>query len=326
MTSEFMQDLFPAGRLPLIVAPMFLVSGPDLVVACSKSGLVGSFPAANARTVEALEIWLRHMKDLLSGEPSYAPWALNLIVHSTYDRFDRELELVQEYQPKIVTTALGSPKRVLDRVHAYGGLVIADVANLAMARKAVDAGVDALILVSHGAGGHTGLYNPFAFIAEVRKFWPGPLGLAGCISTGSDVRAAQLMGADFAVAGTRFIATEESLAAPAYRDLLVKSDIEDLVASRAVSGVMGNWLKSTMVAAGINVDETVTAGDIDFSGNISARKKAWKEVWSAGQGVGTIDRIVPVGTAAAALRSEYLAVLKAERDYISQTLTKWNAS
>jgi nitronate monooxygenase len=315
-----LKQLFPAGRLPLLAAPMFLVSGPELAVACAKAGVIGSFPAPNARSVEILESWLRQVTSALGEDRDAAPWALNMIVHSTYDRFERELELVMKYQPKVVTTALGSPKRVLEHVHGYGGVVMADVITPTLARKAADAGVDALILVTQGAGGHTGNYNPFAFIAEVRKFWDGPLGLAGCISSGRDLRAAQLMGADFAVAGTRFIATEESLAAPEYRQLVVDSGIEDLVASKAVSGVLGNWLKATMASAGVDPDGDGKDKRIDFSGDISAGKKAWKDIWSAGQGLGAIERVAPVREVVDALRQEYFKALLAEQDFIYHAL------
>lgn len=322
MSNAILDQLFPPGRLPVMAAPMFLVSGPDLAIACAKSGVIGSFPAPNARSVEILDGWLQQVTDALRDVPDAAPWALNMIVHSTYDRFDRELELVLKYQPKVVSTALGSPKRVLEHVHGYGGVVMADVITPTLARKAIDAGVDALILVTQGAGGHTGYYNPFAFISEVRKFWKGPLGLAGCISNGRDVRAAQLMGADFAVAGTRFIATDESMALPAYRELLVNSGIEDLVESKAVSGVLANWLKPTLEAAGIDAAGDGKGKQIDFSGDISAGKKAWKDVWSAGQGVGAVDRIGPVRDVVDTLRGEYLDTLRQERAYIEATLPR----
>lgn len=244
--------------------------------------------------------------------PDAAPWALNMIVHSTYDRFPRELELIMKYRPKIVSTALGSPKRVLEHVHSYGGVVMADVVTPALAKKAIDAGVDALILVTNGAGGHTGFYNPFAFVAEVRKFWNGPLGLAGCITTGRDIRAAQLMGADFVVTGTRFIAAKESMASQEYRELVVDSNIEDLVETKAVSGVLANWLKPTLEAAGIDPSGDGKGKQIDFSGDISAGKKAWKDVWSAGQGLGSIDRIATVQEIVKRLEDEYTEALLTE--------------
>ena len=322
MNRHILTELFPAGRLPLMAAPMFLVSGPELAVACAKAGIVGSFPGPNARDIDILDRWLEQVTGALRDVPNAAPWALNMIVHSTYDRFEREMALVMKYQPKIVSTALGSPKRVLEQVHSYGGVVMADVVTPALARKAIDAGVDALILVTQGAGGHTGYYNPFAFVAEVRKFWSGPLGLAGCISTGRDIRVAQLMGADFVVAGTRFIAAQESMALPEYRDLVVNSNIEDLVETKAVSGVLANWLKPTLQAAGIDPNGDGKGKQIDFSGDVSAGKKAWKDVWSAGQGLGAIDRIGTVQEVVNALQREYMDTLQAERLQI-ETLLNW---
>ena len=281
MNRHILTELFPAGRLPLMAAPMFLVSGPELAVACAKAGIVGSFPGPNARDIDILDRWLEQVTGALRDVPNAAPWALNMIVHSTYDRFEREMALVMKYQPKIVSTALGSPKRVLEQVHSYGGVVMADVVTPALARKAIDAGVDALILVTQGAGGHTGYYNPFAFVAEIRKFWSGPLGLAGCISTGCDIRVAQLMGADFVVAGTRFIAAQESMALPEYRDLVVNSNIEDLVETKAVSGVLANWLKPTLQAAGIDPNGDGKGKQIDFSGDVSAGKASLASLFKA---------------------------------------------
>lgn len=308
---EFL-DLIEASALPLMAAPMFLVSGPELVTACAAAGVIGSFPAANARSVEQLDEWLVRTIEGIARVGQASPFALNLIVHRSYDRFDREMELVRRYRPRIVSTALGSPGRVLDDVHAYGGIVAADVINPRLARKAADAGADVLILVVQGAGGHTGHYNPFAFVAEVRRFWDGPLGLAGAISSGRDIRAAQLLGADFAVAGTRFIAAHESLASSAYRDLLVRSGMEDLVLTRAVSGVDANWLRSTLEAAGFSAEMLKEEKRIDFSGDIATAKKAWKDVWSAGQGVGGIERVSAVSEIVDELRSGYAGVLEEE--------------
>ncbi|MBU1296844.1 MAG: nitronate monooxygenase [Gammaproteobacteria bacterium] len=272
-------------KLPLIVAPMFLVSSPELAIASSKSGVVGSLPAANARTVEDLDQWMAQIHQALNSEN--LPWLFNMIVHKTYDRFDAEIELVKRYQPAIVSTALGSPTRVMEAVKSYGGKVIADVITPAMAKKAVDAGVDALILVTNGAGGHTGTYNPLAFIAEVRQFWNGPLGIAGCISTGNDLLAMLVAGADFALSGTRFIGAQESLVSDAYRDMLVEAQMGDVIETKAVSGVKANWMRQSLEKADIDPSVDNPAA-IDFSGNISTANKAWKDVWSAGHGVGRI--------------------------------------
>jgi nitronate monooxygenase len=302
--SPTLRELFSSARLPIMAAPMFLVSSPALVVASSRAGIVGTYAAPNARNIGALDEALASISTGVAEE-GMAPWALNMIVHSSYDRFDAELELVLRYQPKIVTTALGSPRRVLEHVHAYGGFVMADVATPAMARKAVEAGVDGLILVCAGAGGHTGTYHPFAFVDEIRQFWRGPLGLAGAISSGAHVRAALQIGADFAVLGTRFIAAEESMAQPAYREMLVDSRMEDLVASKSVSGVLANWLRPTLDRAGISGNEASEGKKIDFSGDISTAPKAWKDVWSAGHGVGSITAVEPLSAIVGRLALEY---------------------
>lgn len=299
-----------------MAAPMFLVSSPELVIACAQAGILGSFPAANGRDIPALRDWMARTSVGVAQARADAAWVLNMIVHSSYDRFDAELDLVREFQPKLVSTALGSPRRVLDAVHGYGGVVMADVINPTFARKAADAGADVLIVVSHGAGGHTGHYHPFALLAEIRQFWQGPLGLAGAISCGTDIRAAQLLGADFVLAGTRFIATTESLAAPDYRDMVVNSGLEDLVASKAVSGVLANWLKPSLEAAGIagQASSLQSEHKVDFSGHIAVAPKAWKNVWSAGHGVGGIKAVADVQAVVAALRAEYRACLAQERD------------
>jgi nitronate monooxygenase len=318
--------LMDASTLPLMAAPMFLVSGPELVIACAQAGIIGSYPAANARNVDILDEWMARTRDGVQAGNARAPWAMNMIVHKSYDRFDRELELVQKYQPKIVSTALGSPKRVLDAVHAYGGIVMADVVNPTMARKAAEAGADVLVLVTNGAGGHTGHYHPFSLVAEVRKFWSGPLGLAGAVTHGIDIRAAQLLGADFVLAGTRFIATPESLAVPAYRDMVVSSHLEDLVQTKAVSGVLANWLKPTLDAAGLSEADVREEKKIDFSGDIVDAPKAWKSVWSAGHGVGGIERVAHVAEVVQALRTSYEEALLHERQQLEKLSRRYLAT
>lgn len=318
-------DLLATSALPVMAAPMFLVSGPDLVIACARAGIIGAYPAANARNIEALEEWMAHTSQEVQNIGPHAAWALNMIVHSSYDRFAAEIALVKKYQPKVVSTALGSPKRVLETVHDYGGVVMADVTTPTLARKAADAGADVLVLVTNGAGGHTGHYHPFALLAEVRRFWKGPIGLAGAITTGTDVRAAQLLGADFVLAGTRFIATNESLAAPAYRELLITSKIEDLVQTKAVSGVLANWLKPTLDQAGFTAEQLKEEKKIDFSGDIATAPKAWKSVWSAGHGVGGIDRISQVEDVVQELRAGYAAALIKEQADLAQLLPLYAA-
>ncbi len=307
-------NIFERTRLPLLVAPMFLVSSPELVIASAQAGAVGALPAANARTIETLDEWLAQIHAELQSER--LPWLLNMIVHSSYDRFESELELVRRYQPAIVSTALGSPARVTETVKAYGGQVFADVITPAMAKKSIAAGVDGLILVCSGAGGHTGRYNPLAFIREVREFWKGPLGVAGCVSRGEDVLAMQVAGADFVVAGTRFIAARESFASDEYRDMLVASGLEDIVETTAVSGVNATWMRASLEQAGIQPEQGGTAA-IDFSGNISTANKAWKDVWSAGQGVGATHAVASTGQIMDELHAEYAAALRKTK-YLSE--------
>jgi len=308
-SQQRLRDIFQQTRLPLMAAPMFLVTGPELVIAAAQAGLSAIYPSPNSRNIEDLDRTLDAINSQVTD--TLAPWGLNMIVHSSYDRFDEELALVKKYQPSLVSTALGSPKRVIDDVHAYGGVVIADVVDIRLARKAVAAGVDGLILVTHGAGGHTGTLHPMAFIREVREFWSGPLGLAGAITSGQDILNAQLLGADFAVAGTRFIATEESRADQEYREMLVNSTSDDLVASKAVSGVLANWLKPTLERAGLDINVLPEHKDIDFSGDISTQPKAWKHVWSAGQGLAGVTSIQSVQQLVETLSDEYRAALRA---------------
>ena len=302
-------SVFASQRLPLVVAPMFLVSSPELVIAAARAGVVGGFPGPNARTIDVLEEWMARIHAALA--PARLPWLFNMFVHSSYDRFAQELELVKQYQPAMVSTALGSPKRVIETVHGYGGQVYADVVTPEMAKKSIAAGVDALILVTHGAGGHTGRYHPLPFIAEVREFWDGPLGVAGCISRGADAAAMLVAGADFVVAGTRFIAATEGLASEGYRAMLSASHMTDIVESMSVSGVAANWMRASLEQAGISSHNTDEATQIDFSGDADTPDKAWKDVWSAGQGVGTIKRAEPCADIVEALYAEFTAALRA---------------
>lgn len=311
--SERFLSMMRDCRLPLMVAPMFLVSGPELALAAEKAGVIGSFPAPNARDVATLRQWMSQVKESIG----IGSWALNMIVHRSYERFDAELELVREFRPAIVSTALGSPRRVLETVHGYGGIVMADVTTPTLARKAMEAGVDVLVLVTHGAGGHTGTYHPFALLHEVRQFWSGPLGLAGAVTCGQDIRAAQILGADFVVMGTRFVATTESLANDPYRRMLVESGIEDLVASSAISGVMANWLKGSIEGyVEMMPGESPQHQPIDFSGNISVAPKAWKDVWSAGHGVGSITEVQSVSEVITQLQEQYRVCMEDEFSFL----------
>lgn len=298
-------------KIPVMVAPMFLVSGPELLLAACKAGVIGSLPTTNARSIEILDQWLIKVTEdiqLLEDERGHGiPWLLNMIVHRTYDRFDAELALVKKYQPPLVTTALGSPKRVVEHVHAYGGKVFADVTNMMLVRKAIDAGVDGLILVCHGAGGHTGLHNPFAFIAEVRKIWSGPIALSGAMMNGRDLLAAQALGADLSVMGTRFIGATESLVVNEYRDMLISSNLEDIITSDQISGVPANWMRASIENSGIRL-EIDKVQSVSFAGNIANDKKAWRDIWSAGEGVGQINTKENVSNIVIQLHKEYLEI------------------
>lgn len=292
-----------ALRAPVVVAPMFLVSGPELVLASCRAGLMGSFPTQNARTLADLAGWLDTISTGLR-EIDGPQWAVSMIVHPTYERFDAELELMVEHRPDVVITALGSPRRVLDQVHGYGGAVFADVMSVEHARKAADAGADGLVLVCHGAGGHTGRLSPFAFIDEVREFFDGTLVLGGAISTGRAVRAAETLGADLSYMGTRFIACPESLANDHYRDLLVRSRVDDVTATAAVTGVLCSWLTESLREAGFEESRLGASGKIDFS-DPHGDSKPWKDIYGAGQGVGQVDRVATVAEVADQVVKEY---------------------
>lgn len=299
-------------RLPLIAAPMFLVSGPELVLAACAAGIGGGFPAPNARTLEALEDWLGRIANgnamRAADGGRVGPWALNLITHSTYDRLGAELDLVDRYRPPIVITALGSPAPVVDRVHAYGGLVIADVNSVALARKAAAANVDGLALVCSGAGGHTGRLSAFAFVPAVRSFFDGLIVVGGSIGTGGAIRAAELLGADLVYAGTPFIAASESLASDRYRDMVVRASVEDLVLSRALTGADAWYLRESIVAAGLDPDALTGKSKVDWR-NSQGQLKAWRDIWSAGQGVEGVRAVEPVATIVERLATEYAGAL-----------------
>jgi len=301
-------------RIPLIAAPMFLVSGPALVLAACRAGIAGCFPAPNARSLDVLDAWLGEVAEGHSSASQAAPgrvgpWALNLVTHSSYDRLSAELELVDRYRPPLVITALGSPARVVPHVHAYGGMVFADVSSLAFARKAAAAGVDGLVLVAAGAGGHTGKVSPFAFVQTVREFYDGIIVLGGSIGHGGAVRAVELLGADLAYAGTPFIVAQESLAKPVYREMVVRATFEDLVLTKTFTGADAWYLRESIVAAGLDPDALVGKERMDWS-NSQGQLKAWKDIWSAGQGVGHIRAIEPVSAIVDRYLAEYEAALR----------------
>jgi len=286
-------------RLPVLVAPMFLVSGPELVIAAARAGIAGAFPAPNARRIDDLERWC----DQINGELGEdLPWATNLIAHRTYDRLSAEIAVLARYRPALVITALGSPTRVLDDVHAWGGLVYADCASPMHAEKAIAGGVDGVVCVCAGAGGHTGAYSPFSFAAEVRSFWDGPMVLAGGIADGAGIRAAEVLGAEMVYMGTRFIATPESMVSEQQRQMVVDTPMSDIVLSESVTGVPANWMKASVERSG---HLAVADRGADFSGDISDNK-AWKHIWSAGHSVGRVTGVASVADVVALLAEQYV--------------------
>ncbi len=304
-------------RLPIISAPMFLVSGPDLVKSCCLNGIIGSFPASNARPIHVLDEWMSQLNgDLESAklkDPNrkIAPWAMNMVVHSTYSRLPDELELIGKHKPQLVITSLGSPKLVVDIVHEYGGLVFSDVSDMKFARKAVETGVDGLILVASGAGGHAGQINSFAFVDMVRAFFDGIIILAGAISTGKGILAAQAAGADMAYMGTRFIVAKESMANDEYRKMLIECTQEDIILTNAFSGVNANMLIPSIRKAGLEPEQLVKKEKIDFDDMQKGYSaKAWRDIWSAGHGVGVISRIESAAEIIERLEVEYKDAIK----------------
>ena len=297
------------GRLaiPAVAAPMFLVSNPDLVVECCRAGIVGTFPALNNRTSESYEAWLVEIRERLdrierdTGRAT-APFGVNLIVHKSNPRLQADLEISIRHKVPLIITSLGAVKELVGAVQGYGGLVFHDVINMRHARKAAEANVDGLIAVCAGAGGHAGLLSPFALIPEIRQVFPRTILLSGVMSTGRHVAAARMLGADLAYLGTRFIATRESAAQPAFKDMIVATNANDIVYTAAISGVHGNFLRPSVDAAGAtDVDLAATTKQL----NLDHEKRAWKNVWSAGQGVGSIDDVPSTAELCARLIREY---------------------
>ncbi|MER3319658.1 MAG: nitronate monooxygenase [Allomuricauda sp.] len=304
--AEFIKNL----SLPVIAAPMFLISGPKLVVECCKNGIVGTFPALNQRTSEGFEEWLIQIKSELkafeeeTGKKA-APFGVNLIVHPTNPRLEADVKLCVKHQVPIVITSLGAVSQVVDAIHSYGGLVFHDIIKKRHAEKAAEAGVDGLILVSAGAGGHGGTLNPMSLVAEVKKFFSKTILLSGCITTGRDVASALQMGADLAYMGTRFINTEESKATEEYRKMIMDAGASDVIYTAAVSGVPANFLAASLNAAGISEEDLKKGRKIDFGKELDTEAKAWKTIWSAGQGVTTIDNVLPVSKLVQNLKGEF---------------------
>ena len=296
-------------RLPVICAPMFIAGNPQLVIEQCKAGVVGSFPALNARPKEALDQWLTEIERALAGQPGAAPYAVNQICHKSNDRLEHDIEVCIKHKVPITITSLRAPKDVIPKIHAYGGIVLHDVISVRHAEKALEEGVDGLILVCAGAGGHAGTLSPFALIGEVRRFFDGPIVLSGAISSGDAILAAQAAGADLAYIGTRFLATPEASVPERYKEEILRSAAADIVYTDLFSGVPGNYLKHSVVAAGydpLNLPKS-DPGKMNFGTAGGAEKKVWRDIWSAGQGVGQIDAVVPVAQVVAKLESEYAA-------------------
>lgn len=304
--APFINDL----SLPAIAAPMFLISGPKLVIECCKNGIVGTFPALNQRTSEGFEEWLVEIKTELkqfeeeTGKKP-APFGVNLIVHQTNPRLEADLRLCVKHQVPLIITSLGAVRQVVDAVHSYGGLVFHDIIKKRHAEKAAEAGVDGLILVSAGAGGHAGTINPMTLVAEVKQFFDKTIILSGCISTGRDIASAMQMGADLAYMGTRFINAEESRAPSAYKQMIIEAGASDVIYTAAISGVHANFLAASLKAAGITEEDLKKDRKIDFGKELDTEAKAWKTIWSAGQGVATIQNTLPVKDLVAQLKKEF---------------------
>lgn len=300
-------------RLPVVAAPMFLISGPELVLAACRAGIVGAFPTPNARPIEVLDDWMRRITEGLAAERAarpnalLGPWAANLVTHSSNKRLPEDLALVAKYQPPIVITALGSPKPAIEVVQSYGGIVIADVVNLTLAKKAVAAGADGLACVSSGAGGHTGQLSPFAFVSAVREFFDGLVIVGGGIADGWGVAGAVASGADLIYMGTRFIPTTESQAVPEYKQMIVDSTVDDIVVSAGITGTPASWLKPSLQANGIDPENMPAAPPRNYDSSQSLASKRWKDVWAAGQGLGTVKAIEPVAAVVDRLDDEYRA-------------------
>ena len=299
------QQLKGRLALPAIAAPMFLTSGPDLVVEVCRSGLVGAFPALNQRSTEGLKSWLDEIASRLADIPGAAPFAMNLIVHKSNPRLAAELKIAVARKVPVIITSLGAVPDVVDAVHGYGGLVFHDVISRRHAEKAAEAGVDGVIAVSAGAGGHAGTVSPFALVAEIREVFSGCIILGGAINSGAQIAAARLMGADLAYLGTRFIATREAMVPVDYKDMLVGARAADVVYTSNISGINANFLRPSIVANGLDPDHLPPHGKLD----LESEAKAWKTVWSAGHGVGGIRDVPSASELCARLIAEYRAAM-----------------
>jgi nitronate monooxygenase len=303
---------FDRLRLPLIGSPLFIISNPKLVIAQCQAGIVGSMPALNARPASQLDEWLHEITETLAAydrahpQAPSAPFAINQIVHKSNDRLEHDMQMCAKYKVPIIITSLGARTDVNDAVHAWGGVVLHDIINNAFARKAIEKGADGLIAVAAGAGGHAGVKSPFALIQEIREWFDGPLALSGSMSTGGAILAAQAMGADLAYIGSAFIATDEARASDAYKQCIVESSSDDIVYSNLFTGVHGNYLKASIRNAGMDPDHLPESdpSKMNFGGGDGA-KKAWKDIWGCGQGIGAVKAVLPAADLVARLAREY---------------------
>ena len=317
MKPNFINNL----SIPAIAAPLFLISGPKLVIECCKNGVVGTFPALNHRTTEGFEEWVIEIKEALASfeketGKKAAPFGVNLIVHPTNPRVQPDLEICMKHQVPLIITSLGAVSDLVDAVHSYGGIVYHDIIKRRHAEKAAEAGVDGLILVAAGAGGHAGILNPIALVNEIKQFFHKTILLSGCISNGNDVASALQMGADLAYMGTRFINTTESLADEAYQEMIINSRAEDIIYTAAVSGVNASFLRPSLEAMGITEDLWSKSKKIDFGSELDAAKaeaKAWKTIWSAGQGVTSVQDVQPTKKLIDQLIKEFKVALSLQK-------------
>ena len=308
-------------NLPVVAAPMFLISGPKLVIECCKNGIVGTFPALNQRTTEGFEEWLVEIKSELekfekeTGKKA-APFGVNLIVHPSNPRLEADAAICVKHKVPLIITSLGAVSELVDAIHSYGGLVFHDVIMKRHAMKAAGAGVDGLILVSAGAGGHAGTINPMPLVGEIREFFDKTILLSGCISTGRDIASAMQMGADLAYMGTRFINTQESMADEGYRQMIIDSGASDIVYTAAVSGVSANFLRPSLEAMGITEELWKNSAKVDFGKELDTEAKAWKTIWSAGQGVTKINDNPTVNELVTRLKEEFRSSIEEQSNLL----------
>lgn len=321
MNNSIVNKLHAQMSLPVICSPMFIVSNPNLLIEQCKSGIIGSMPALNARPAELLDDWLSEINEAISNlrqaEPhrKIAPYAINQIVHASNERLEHDMALCEKHKVPMIITSLRAPGDVVKQTHQWGGIVFHDVTTLRHAEKAIEAGVDGLILVAAGAGGHAGTLSPFALLAEVRRIFDGPIALSGAITTGAGIYAARAMGADFAYIGTRFIASQEANADMRYKQMIVDSNAKDVLYTPFFTGIPGNYLTKSIVAAGLD-PENLREEEMATANFGSSRVKPWKDIWGAGQGVGSIDSIETTAQIVSTLHKEYQQARKKLQDQL----------